>query len=74
MDQDRQISVEDPIRNECYRRVREHMKITLKAYYELHPDRLFDERGTEAVKVSLDGLREVFKILDEYTIEAKEKS
>jgi hypothetical protein len=60
-----------PATDELERRIREHMKNTLKQYYEQHPERLFDERGNEAVKISLQGLDEIFKILDEYEIRSK---
>lgn len=58
-------------RDECYGRIRECMKLALRHYYEHYPERLFDERGTEAVKVSLDGLDAILKILDDFEIEQR---
>jgi hypothetical protein len=58
-------------RQQCYQRLREVMKQQIQEYYRGHPDRLMDERSEEAIKYSVEGLKAMFAILDQYLIEEK---
>lgn len=42
-------------------------------YYDKHPERLMDDRGEDARRVSHEGLKAAFAIIDEYTLVKKEK-
>jgi hypothetical protein len=54
-------------RADCYRQIRTHMKSVIRLYYQAHPERQ-DDRGKEAVRISLEGLQAIFTILDGFAI------
>src|SRR5688572_1300641 len=58
----------DP-RTDCYDRIRELVKGTLKEYYDRFPNRIGDARMKDALSYSYFGLELVFTILDEYQIQ-----
>jgi hypothetical protein len=55
-------------RQEAYQRIVNATKHGMEAYYKQFPSRAIDERSLDAEKWSLNGLRAIFSILDEYTI------
>jgi hypothetical protein len=60
---------DDPkARADCYAQIRQHMKTTIRHYYQAHPERSRDDRGKEAVRISLAGLQAIFEILDGFLI------
>ena len=58
-------------REECYERMREMVKETLRDYYQKFPDRVGDARMKDALAHSFFGMDLIFGILDEYDIEFK---
>lgn len=58
---------DDP-RAECYARIRDCMKDGMREYYQTHPDRLGDPRQSDAISASMDGLRCIFEVLDDYDL------
>jgi hypothetical protein len=58
---------DDQARADCYQQIRSHMKSQLRRYYQAHPERQ-DERGKEAVRISLAGLERIFEILNGFEI------
>lgn len=59
-------------RQDCYKRIIEHTKNTLTAYYTRYPERATDERGRDGQDWLIRGLRDGMHILDEYDIEYKD--
>lgn len=56
-------------RPECYDKIRNCMENNLRAYYQLHPDRLLDERSQQKVEMMRLTLKCILEILDGYEIE-----
>jgi hypothetical protein len=55
-------------RQEAYQRIVNATKRGMAEYYNQFPSRAIDERSLDAEKWSLNGLRAIFGILDDYTI------
>lgn len=55
-------------RQEAYQRIVDMMKLKIGAYLLKHPERASDQRSRDAEAESLEGLQEIFNILDGYLI------
>jgi hypothetical protein len=59
-------------RQDAYKRIVSMAKERMRAYYEAHPERATDARGKDAEGESIQGLRAIFDILDDYLISYRE--
>lgn len=64
MDHDRAIND----RAECYDRIRAIMRDGISVYYKLHTDRFGDERSEEAIARSVEGLRSILSVLEDFDL------
>jgi hypothetical protein len=67
MTDDLSVTDDPETRVKCYRQIRTYMQSVIRRYYAAHPERQ-DDRGKEAVHISLEGLEAIFKILDGFLI------
>lgn len=55
-------------RQEAYQRIIDSTKTGMAEYYQRYPSRAIDDRSQDAEQWSLNGLRAIFRILDDYQI------
>ena len=63
----------DPIRIECYIRIRDYAKKQIIKHFDDHPEDLSDPRIHERLEQSIQGYRNLFDILDDYNFTRREK-
>lgn len=56
-------------RERCYEEIVTEVKMGLSRFYAEYPERLGDERSTDAVSWSTRGVTRILRILDKYSIE-----
>ncbi len=59
------------VRERCYAEIKAVAVGGLEAYYVEHPERLHDQRSLDAIKASMQGLRRIYTVLDQYEIKEK---
>lgn len=60
-----------PARLEAYERIRNVALVRVMAFFKSHQDLLNDERIDLDIQDTLDALREIFAVLDDYVISKK---